>query len=233
MTAEHFEPFVTTVGTNGTITLPLLDEKTGGIPIMKIGPHHSRNGIRYYVKMPSKEDALHLPAPLNADPESVTFEAVLVYTDGPLPPHSTAHFFRVYGGKEKGKISKKPIHRWQPRADTSIYPANDVRIPHLRPSDTIEFEGVSYFYNPKQQSNKSNPFHWPLPSVPAPDVTSEHAVMIMLLVRMHWLPKDNPKKRFRVVKGSPVDWSSTPVAATPTAENPVVEQENFVHKDKD
>lgn len=220
MSRSAFEQYVTTVGTNGTMSFPVLDAASGGLPLLVVGPDYQRNGIRFFVKMPDREEAMRLPAPMKYDRSTVTFEPVMLYLDGPLPPHCTMKFHRVISGKERGKLKKKPAHLWEPQDATAIYPANTLQMPTLRCSDVIEFEGVSYWFNAresKRRTPKRNIFHWPPPPEPPPPVKMANPVSLMLLVKMHWIPKAAKRKSFRVVEGSPVDWVSTPGAPEPVA----------------
>jgi len=213
-----FEQYVTTVGTNGTMSFPVLDAASGGLPLLIVGPNFTRNGIRFFVKMPDREEAMRLPAPLKYDRSTVTFEPVMLYLDGPLPPHCTMKFHRVVAGTERGKLKKKPAHLWEPQDATAIYPANQIQMPTMRCSDVIQFEGVSYWFNARERDrsgSKKNIFHWPPPPEPPPPVKMSHPVSLMLLVKMHWIPKTNQRKSFRVVNGSPIDWASTPGAPEP------------------
>lgn len=211
-----YEPFITTIGTNGTITMPLLDAKTGGPPILVIGPVYKRNAFRFFAKMPSLEDAAQLPAPITADRMTVSYEPLLVYQDGPLPPHATGHIYRVVAGREKGKMPKKDFHLWDPDENTAIYPAAKIRIPTLKPDEVIEFEGVSHFFNPEtpkysQKGKPLNPFHWVVMPEDPPAVELHAAMMFRLLVKLHFLPLRHSKKRYHVVEGNPVQWAHAPV----------------------
>jgi hypothetical protein len=223
---QVFDNFVTTVGTNGTITFPLRDAENSGITTLRVGPGYRRTPIRFFVKMPSREEAAKLPAPLKSDRETVTFEPLLLYVGGPLPPHCTAKFTRVLGGDHRGKIKKKPLHHWSPLEDTTIYPAAPIELPSLRPGEAIEFEGVSWFFNARPpragQQQRINPFAYPLPPETPPDIAMRQPVHLMLLVKMKWLPKEMGKSRFRVVQGSPVGVGTTPTAATPEAPAPEI-----------
>lgn len=214
-----FENYVTTVGTNGTMSFPLLDAQSGGLPLLVVGPDFTRNTIRFFVKMPDLEEAMRLPAPMKYDRSTVTFEPVMLYLDGPLPPHCTMKFHRVVCGKERGKLNKAPAHLWEPQNETAIYPANRVQAPTMRCGNTIEFEGVSFWFNSREQDRKKEPkrniFHWPPPPEPPPPVKMTHPVSLMLLVKMHWIPKGSQKKSFRIVNGSPVDWAGTPMTRDP------------------
>lgn len=223
---QVFDSFVTTVGTNGTISFPLRDAGTAHIPTLRVGPQYRRNAVRFFAKMPTKEEASRLPAPLKCDRSSVTFEPVMLYIGGPLPPHCTAMFTRVLAGKNRGKMSKKPIHQWAPQTDSLIYPAATIQLPALRPEEAIEFEGVSWWYNARPpragQRQRLNPFAYPLPPEPPPDIDSLHPVQLMLLVRMKFLPRTVGKKKFRVVQGSPVDWNAQPTSINPESPAPEV-----------
>lgn len=222
-----FDTFVTTVGTNGTITFPLQDAANAQIPVLPIGPHYRRNPFRFFVKMPSKEEAEKLPAPLRFDRKTVTFEPLQLYIGGPLPPHCTAKFTRVMSGTYKGKINKKPLHQWTTQVDTTIYPAAPIELPALRPGEIIEFEGVSWWYNARPpragQRVRTNPFAYPQPPEPPPNIAMRMPVHLMLLVKMKWLPKEVRRKNIRVVQGSPIDWTVSPSAISPEAPAPEVQ----------
>lgn len=222
---QVFDSFITTVGTNGTLTFPLRDAANASITTLRVGPGFRRNPIRFFAKMPTKEESIKLPAPLTSDRDSVTFEPIMLYIGGPLPPHGTAKFSRILGGDHRGKINKHPLHRWQPQEDTTIYPASSIEIPSLRPGENIEFEGVSWWWNTQEprrgtRREQPHPFAFPLPPEPPPNVAMMMPVNLMLLVRMKWLPKEIAKKHFRVVKGSPVSWTQTPMPMNPEAPAP-------------
>jgi hypothetical protein len=230
MRTSGFERFVTTVGTNGTMVFPLLDARNAGIPTFIVGPSYRRNGIRFYARMPSVDEAERLPSPMGYDRRSVTFEPVLLYIDGPLPPHCTGEFHRVMSGKNRGKMDKKPLHKWYPLEDTAIYPAAQINIPTLRPDETIEFEGSSYWYNPKQATRTVSqrpsmyrPYSQP---EPPPSIESQRPVSLMLLVKLKWLPNDVKKKNIQVVEGSPIDFVNPPQPLAPEAPVPDIEVPN-------
>lgn len=213
----RFERMTTTVGTNGTISMPLFDS-SGGIPLLRIGPVYERHSIRYFVKMPDLEDAGHLPAPMNADRNTITFEPCFVYISSPIPPGCNAKFLRAVSGNTKGKITKKPIRKWTSNESSTIYPVGSIQIPQMRPGDTIELEGVSFFQSAKKTSyaqrkkQRLNPFAWSSQfSIPPPQSEMTHPLSIQLLVKLHYLPKTGSKKRYKVVEGSPLAWNEAPM----------------------
>lgn len=216
-----FERFVTTVGTNGTIAMPLFDSE-GGIPLMRIGPGFDRNSVRFFVKMPELDDVGHLPAPMNADRKTVTFEPRFVFINSPIPMNCEAKFTRIISGKEKGKMTKKEISKWQANQETTIYPAANISMAALRPGDTIELEGVSYFKRERIKSyaerkrEKKNLFAWSGGgNAPPPNAEMRHPIGMVLLVKLNYLPKTGARKKYRVVEGSPLTWSNAPQAQDP------------------
>jgi len=223
---QVFDSFVTTVGSNGTMTLPLRDATNAGITTLHVGPLYRRNPVRFFAKMPTLEEATRLPCPLKNDRNSITFDPLFVYLGGPLPPHCTVEFGRVMSGKNRGKMNKKPVHRWNPLEETVIYPAATIQIATLRPSETIELEGVSWWYNakPPRAGQRNHSFMYPLPAEPPPQTRSMHPVQLMLLVRLKWLPKESSRKQFRVVKGSPLDHTAPSMPLNPEAPAPEIPQ---------
>jgi hypothetical protein len=207
MKNEVFEQFITTVGTNGTLTLSLLDAETGGIPALVAGPGYRRNPIRFFAKMPNLKEAERLPAPLRCDRKTVSFAPISIVLDSPLPPHYTASFHRMIGGKEKGSLAKRAVHMWSPLEDTALYPAIAIRMPSIKPGETIEIEGVSYWYNERRTRRQNNPYHYPLPAESPPPVISRMPVSLRILIKMTWLPMETGKKRIQVVDGSPLQES--------------------------
>jgi hypothetical protein len=217
MKHNTFHHLSATVGTNGTLTLPLCDASTGGSPIIVVGPAYRRNPARYFASMPNIEEAEKLPTPLGYDKKSVSFQPTIVILDGPLSPHCTVQFVRVICGNERGKITKRALHSWTPLNDTSIYPSAAIQISPLKPGDTLELEGVGYWIRTQYGENrKRNAYRLPSISEPPPQVRTRHVVHLQVLIKMSWLPIQQGRG-VRVVNGSPLDWprSPDPLDSTP------------------
>lgn len=209
-----FEQFVTTVGTNGTITMPLVDAKTGGTATIVTGPGLHRNGLRYFSRMPKLEECDNIPAPMSADRSSITFHPTLLYIDGPLPPNATCSIFNVHSNGEKGKISKLPIHEWTAVKETGIYPARPFSASFLKPGQIIEFDGTSWFLNPrptrgKKAANNALNWHWSPIRMEPPAVKIVSPLRLLLMLEVSFLPKTGDRKRFKCVEGSPIDFVQT------------------------
>lgn len=223
-----FEQYVTTIGTNGTMSFPVLDASNGGLPLLVVGPGYARNGVRFFVRMPTREEASQYPAPMNVDRKSVRFEAVMLYLSAPMPLHYTVEFTRVISGTERGRMKKHPAHLWCPDNDSAIYPANKITIPTMKCEDMIEFEGTSYWFNAKERESRRerrNPLYWPPPPEPPPPVRTVQTISLMLLVKMHWIPMSSVamRKNVRVVEGSPIDWVSSGTPPEPIPAERVIE----------
>lgn len=206
-----FQPFVTTVGADGTMVMPLSDASSSGIPILIVGPGYSRNAVRYFVTMPDKEEAVrHLPVPIGYNRESVTFEPRALIVSGPLPFHCTVMFIRIRAGSDKGKISKKAAHLWSPLDNTALWPAIPLNMPPLSPGETLDFQGTSYWYNDSNYKNRKakSVLTFPLPPEPPPQVLTKMPASLQLLVKLHWLPNDTRKRQFSFVNGSPIGHES-------------------------
>lgn len=211
MRRNTFHHLSATVGTNGTLTLPLCDSNTAGPPMMVVGPGYRRNNIRYYTSMPNIEEADRLPAPLGYDKRTVSFQPTMIILDGPLSANYTVEFVRITAGGERGKLAKRPLHRWTPLNDTSIYPAQTIQILSLKPGDTIEFEGVSYWTREQNggRTPKKNRFKLPTMNQHPPQVPTKQVVHLQIVVKMSWLPQ-RKNTGMRIVHGSPLDWPRAP-----------------------
>ena len=181
--------------------------------MLMVGPSYRRNPVRYFATMPNIEEAENLPAPLGYDKRSVSFQPIIVILDGPLSHGCTVEFIRILCKGERGKISKKPLHQWSPLDDTSIYPAQAIQIAPLKPGDTLELEGVSYWVRAQKRSQrKKGNFQLPAMTETPPQITTRSVVHLQVLIKMSWLPTSK-SRGFRVVNGSPLDWPRPPSPA--------------------
>ncbi len=207
MRSPAFQPFVTTVGADGTLVIPLTDASNAGITVLIVGPGYKRNGVRYFVKMPDlKEARRNLPVPIGYNRDSVTFEPKALVVSAPLPAHCTIAFVRIRHGSEKGKITKKAAHLWSPLDETALYPAATIQIPPLSPGETLDIEGTTYWFNDRnyRKRQSKSPLHIPHPPEPPPEVKSLLPGSFQLLVKLHWLPNELRKRSFTYVSGSPL-----------------------------
>lgn len=220
MNTKHaFEPFTTTVGTNGSVTFPVYDAADGGIPKLTIGPKYAHNSFRFFVKMPTLEECAGLPAPMNADRSTISFDPEFLFIDGPVQPGYTGHIYRVTAPDQVGRIRKKRFHLWSPLDASSIHSALGVKIGMLQPGQAIEFFGASYYVNLNKKARRKKDNYWQGLSPTMPMAKSQQPFALMLMVKLHYLPKTGFKKRFRTAKGSPLDWTNTPEAVRDMPEN--------------
>jgi hypothetical protein len=197
--------FVTTVGTDQTMSMPLLDAETGGITRLISGPDYRRNSLRYFLRMPDKDEAEKLPCPMGFDRNSITFEPYLIVAPNPIPDCVTAQFYRITGPEGRGKIGKRKIHLWQSQIDTGIYPCHPIQIHSLRPGQTMEIEGNSFWFNPRRTRRAGQVYVAASPEwSPAPPIKTFVPFQLLVMVKMKWLPKNVAKGHTEYVHGSPL-----------------------------
>jgi hypothetical protein len=200
---------VTTVGTDQTLTKPLLDADTGGVTRLCAGPEYRRHNLRFFLRMPSEDEAEKLPCPMGFDRKSVTFEPYMLVLPNPLPHNVTAQFYRINTPDGRGKIGKRKLHLWHPEVDTAIYPSLAVNVGSLQPGQPLELHGTSYWYNPRsgrrttRQSTQT--FVNAAPDwMPPPPVVTYSPFQILVMIRMKWLPATAQDHRTEYVSGSPI-----------------------------
>lgn len=222
-----FSPFLTTVGTNGTLTMSLVDANTSQIACLRAGNGYKRHPFRFFAKMPEREEAERFPSPLSYDRSTVTFVPTLLVLDQPLPPHFTAGFTRVVTLKgDLGKLTKTAIHCWRPELESHLFPAARIECSSLRPGETVEFEGVSYWYNSTTKmrgARARDGFLSRAPSERPPSTEMRQAVSLRLFITMSWLPLHVDNRGFQVVQGDPLHHASPAPVSTPWAPAPTFE----------
>jgi hypothetical protein len=183
------------VGSTGTVMLPLLSAETGGLPFLTVGPKGSKNAIRFYCPLPSREQAESMPCPDGMDPTTVTFEIRHVVIGGVIPLETTAKFDAVYSKNHSGKIGKRPLHFWEPDAETITYPQTEVSLPQLHPGDRVEIEGHSWYLLTNTYGR--------LPSN-APENKVRYSIELWLHANLRWVPKHTRETQVQHVEGSPL-----------------------------
>lgn len=199
---QALEPFIHTVGTDGTLTLPLLDAKTNGIVQLVSGPLYARNALRFYVRMPSLKESCQYPRPMQYDPDTIRFEPKMLLFNTWLPSDITGHLYRISGPEGGQKLAKTKFHHWTPNEETIIYPAIRIQYPFLKPEQILEFEGVSYWKNPlNNRKSKSTQGVCPVNQY----VKNHVPVQFLMIVKFSWLPRKSvTSPRVHYVKGSPL-----------------------------
>ena len=204
-------PFVTTVGTDQTLTKPLLDAETGGVTRLCYGPEYRRHNLRFFIRMPSLKEAETLPVPMGHDRSSVTFEPYMLVMPNPMPSSVTAEFYRIIGPEGPGKVGKRKLHLWTPEIDTAIYPSLVIHMPTMKPDDTLELHGTSFWHNPRRRARSPQAFvDYPPGWDPPPPVTTYTPLQILVMIRMKWLPNGRQRHRTDYVHGSPLHAPAPP-----------------------
>ncbi len=197
---------VATIGSNGTLVLPVLDSRTGGQASVVVGPGTRKNAFRWFVTTPRLEDAERFGCPFGYERRSVRFEPVLLYVDYPVPPMTGVSLVRVACGSEAGKIAQTQIDRWVPTEETIHWPAMAFSSNTMAPDQTLEFEGSSWWKRDFRGKKTMDP--WVMTTSP-PLGTEVRTLSILCLFRMTWLPKKTGAK-YQFVNGSAMGAPPTP-----------------------
>jgi hypothetical protein len=198
--SQNYMQYTTTVGSNRTATMSLLDAETGGMPRLIAGPGTRINNVRFYLRMPEEKECDQFPAPMGFDRRSITFEPFVLFIQGALPFNTTCKFYRITSPDGNGKINKLEIHKWTNLPETATYPGISIQVPSLRPNQIIEIEGASAW-------RKSKYFH----QETAPIIQTYIPVSILALVKMKWIPLQNKKRSIEIVRGDPILHPHSPV----------------------
>lgn len=187
------------IGAQRDLALPLVDANFhGGAPTIVTGPSDRRHPLRWYVTLPTQEDAERLPAPLGHDRNSVKFDPVLLYLDRILPPSTTAVFHTMRCGGKDFPIERTCMHRWTPQPETIHWPAFPLQGTQMGPGETLELSGHGYWMKPSRHKNhRREAIYDPGESRFPPEFTTNHVVSVLCLFRISWLPAQ--KKRVFVV----------------------------------
>jgi len=210
MTQTHDSPFQTIIGSNSTITMPLLDAKTNGMTTLYVGPEYGRNSFRFYARMPEQDQAETYPAPFQFDRSSITFTPKYLIIQTPMPFDLDGKIYRLSGPDGTHHLSKKRLSRWTPNQETVVYPSLPISMPSLKPGQTVEFDGVSYWRG-KGSYARSRRSHT---RMPPPPVKMPYPVHFLLMLEMIWLPKRAPRHRVEIVSGSPLGYAQPSPTST-------------------
>lgn len=199
------------VDSGPTLVLPLIDSRTGGSAVAHIGPNIRANPFRWFIKLPDKEDAERLPAPMGFDRESIRFEPFLLYLDQMLPNRTHVTVDRVLCGSEAGSIQKTPMEKWLPVTETVHWPAIYFHMTALAPGQIIEFLGSSRWRRAPLK-NKVDPWE---KMTSGPALSEPRVLSVQCMIRLSWLPKMSQRQKIKISKGNPA--ADAPVAPVATA----------------
>ncbi len=184
--------FVTTVGQDKKVSLPVLDARTNSYSAALVGPRDRRNAIRWFVRMPEIEEAERFPCPMGYDRRTIRFEPFMLYVDSPIPPRTSVTFTRVICGPENGTIGKMSIDQWAASREEAIYwPAMPFSIGSVAPDQVVEFVGTSWW---RKTPGKKRLEAWQ-PVERGPQLEEERIMSVYCLVRMSWLPAKTRQSR--------------------------------------
>lgn len=185
-----------TVGSDGKLSVPVMDARTNSFACAFVGPRDRRNALRWFVRMPEREDAERFPCAMGYDRKSVRFEPYMLYVDSPVPERTSVVISKVVCGSEVGKIDKTPIERWSPVPDETIcWPAMPFSVGSVAPGQAVEFVGSSWW---RRTPGRRRAEAWE-PLERGPQMEVPRVMSVCCLVRMSWLPAKTEKHRFQFV----------------------------------
>lgn len=184
------------IGGDQTLSMPLIDTKTNGPLMLEIGPKNQTHNFRWFVRLPSLEDSERMPCPFGYDRTTIRFDPILLYIDAPTPVGANFHLYQVSSGPFSSRLPKTSSERWTATRETVRWPALLLNLESMAPDSAIEFHGVSGW----KFSNRTRGI-WPH----GPPSLQAHAISVMCLFKMTWLPKEKGKVQIQYVSGSAVD----------------------------
>lgn len=189
---------VVTVGRDGNLSIPVVDARTNTMASAIVGPKDRRNAIRWFVRIPTIDEAERFPCPMGYDRKTVRFEPYLLYVDSPIPLRTQVSFHKVICGPEVGRISKTTIDMWSPTPqETILWPALPFSVGSVAPGQVVEFIGSSWWRR-SQGRKRLDPWEQ---IERGPQFEETRMMSMNCLVRMSWLPAQVGRTKFQFVPG--------------------------------